>query len=66
MPWLLAFVPQKKDTPEEVSCCAEEDGLQKTFGGELASGSHDKPSKVWEGLLRAVLDTSLTVVSYLL
>ena len=66
MPWLLAFVSPKKDTPEEVSCCAEEDGLQKTFSGELASGSQDKPSKVWEILLRAVLDTSLAIVSYLL
>lgn len=67
MPWLLSSLsPTKKDTPEEVSCCADEDGLQKTFRGEMASGSQDKPSKVWEILLRAVLDTSLAVVSYLL
>lgn len=66
MPRLLAFVPQKKDTPEEVSCCAEEDGLRKTFDGELASDSQEKRSKVWEILLRALLDTSLAIVSYLL
>jgi hypothetical protein len=66
MPWLLASVPPKKDTPEQVSCCAEEDGLQKTFRGELASGSQAKRSKVWEILLRAMLDTSLAIVSYLL
>ena len=66
MPRLLAFVPQKKDTPEEVSCCAEEDGLRKTFDGERASGSQEKRSKVWEILLRALLDTSLAIVSYLL
>jgi hypothetical protein len=66
MPWLLSYVTPKKDTPEEVSCCAEEDGLQKTFRGELASGRQDKPSKVWKILLRALLDTSLAIVSYLL
>ena len=65
MPWLLAYVTLKKETPEEVSCCAEEDGLQKTFG-ELASDRQDKPSKVWEILLRALLDTSLAIVSYLM
>ncbi|GAB7329915.1 hypothetical protein MBLNU13_g01620t2 [Cladosporium sp. NU13] len=65
MPWLLAFIPKKKDNPEEISCCAEE-GLRKTFGDELASGNQDKPSKVWEILLRAILDTSLAIVSYLL
>ena len=66
MPWLLAFVSPKKGTPEEVSCCAEEDGLQKTFRGELAADSHGNPSKVWEVLLRALLDTSLAIFSYLL
>jgi hypothetical protein len=67
MPWLLDLISPKKDTPEEVSCCAEEDGLQKSFRGEMASGNHDnKPSKVWEILLRALLDTSLAIVSYLL
>lgn len=66
MSWLLAFIPPKKNIPEEVSCCAEEDGLQKTFRCELASGSQDNRSKVWEILLRALLDTSLAIVSYLL
>jgi hypothetical protein len=67
MPWLLDIVSSKKDTPEEVSCCAEEDGLEKSFRGEMASGSHgNKPSEVWEVLPRAFLDTSLAVVSYLL
>jgi hypothetical protein len=67
MSWLLDFVSPKKDTPEEVSCCAEEDGLQKSFRGEMVSGSHDNnASKVWEILLRALLDTSLAIVSYLL
>lgn len=67
MPWILDFVSPKKDTPEEVSCCAEEDGLQKSFCGEMASGNQDhKASKLWEILLRALLDTSLAIVSYLL
>jgi len=71
MPWLLAHTSSRKDeTAEAVSCCAEEDGLQKSFGGEIASGSarrdQDGPGRVWEMLLRAVLDTALAGVSYLL
>ena len=71
MPWLLAHVsPRKNDTAEAVSCCAEEDGLQKSFGDELASSSASRNqngrSKGWEMLLRAVLDTALAGVSYLL
>ncbi|KAM0707224.1 hypothetical protein Q7P35_006555 [Cladosporium inversicolor] len=72
MPWLLSSLsPTKKDTPEEVSCCAEEDGLQKTFRGESATTSNpsrdqDGPSRVWEILLRAALDTALAIFSYLL
>jgi copper transporter 1 len=70
MPWLLAYTSPKKAASEEVSCCAEEVGLQKPLHGDLAPGSanrhQDRPSKVWEILLRAVLDTALAVVSYLL
>lgn len=72
MSWLLASAQTKKDTPEQVSCCAEEDGLEKPLHDELAPGNsslrHDGTgrSRILEILLRALLDTILAVVSYLL
>jgi copper transporter 1 len=70
MLWLLAYGSSKNATPEEVSCCAEEVASQKPLHGELMSGSpsrhQDGPTRVREILLRAVLDTALAIVSYLL
>lgn len=70
MPWLLAYTSPRKDTPEESSCCAEVDGLQKPIHGESGPGKanrdQDGPNRVWEILLRALLDTSLAIVSYML
>lgn len=72
---LLARVqPRKDDTIEQTSCCAEESGVEKPLRGDLghdvATRDRDEVtsgrSRVWEILLRALLDTVLAVVSYLL
>lgn len=70
MLWLLAYGSSNAAAPEEVSCCAEEVALQKPLHSKLVpdcpTRHHDGPSRVREVLLRAVLDTALAIVSYLL
>lgn len=72
---LLARVQARKDdTIEQTSCCAEESGVEKPLRGVLAHDDSERDSddtasgrsRVWEVLLRALLDTALAVVSYLL
>lgn len=73
---ILAHIQARKDdAPEQASCCGEESGLDKPLRGILApdgpTREHDEDgprrySRVYEVLLRALLDTVLAFVSYLL
>lgn len=67
---LLARTKTRQNATEELSCCAEEDGdVEKHLRDETAlrhKSTGGSPSKVAEVLLRATLDTSLALASYLL
>jgi copper transporter 1 len=67
IPWLMARFRSKKGMSEQQPCCAEEDELEKLSTGGLGREQDvSGRSAMWEVMLRAVLDTSLALVSYLL